>query len=194
MDPNKTYRFVALLGSLRQGSYNAMVLRAAQAVAPANIQIEVLEGLGELPAYNQDVQGQGFPAGLEAMAQKIRAADGVLIVSPEYNYSVPGFLKNALDWLSRHPSKPFEGQAVGIMGASPGLLGTARAQYHLRQILVFLNAYPVNRPEIMIGQAADKFTPEGELKDEKTREFIGQLLTAVASLHDKMGGSAPAVK
>jgi chromate reductase len=185
MDTAKTYHFVAFLGSLRAASYNAMALRAAQAVAPPNIRIEVLEIAG-LPHYNADVEKTSPPPEFNTLSERVKAADGVLIVSPEYNYSVPGFLKNALDWISRHPSKPFQNKAVGIMGASPGMLGTGRMQYHLRQIMVFLEAYAVLRPEVMIAKAAEKFSPEGELTDDKTKELIGKLLVAIADLGDKL--------
>ena len=110
----------------------------------------------------------------------------MLFSSPEYNYSVPGILKNAIDWASRQPTPPFDGKPVAIMGASPGLIGTARAQYHLRQICVFLNAHPLNRPEVMISQAMNKFDKDGKLTDEQTRKFMTDLLTALADWTRKL--------
>ena len=120
----------------------------------------------------------GLSAAVADLRARIKAADALLIVTPEYNYSVPGVLKNAIDWASRPPEQPFDGKPIAIMGASPGALGTARAQYHLRQMFVFLNGMVLNRPEVMIGNAAQRFDAEGRLTDEKTREFVRALLLA----------------
>jgi chromate reductase len=121
------------------------------------------------------------------MAEAIRAADGVVIVTPEYNYSVPGVLKNAIDWLSRLPSQPFAGKPLAIQSASPGALGGARAQYHLRQMLVFLDAMVLNKPEVMVSGAASKISPEGELTDEATRKFLAGQLEAFAAFIRRVG-------
>ena len=115
---------------------------------------------------------QGFPAPVEDLRARIKAADGLLIVTPEYNYSIPGVLKNAIDWASRPPEQPFDGKPIGLMGASVGTHGTSRAQYHLRQCFVFLNGLVMNRPEVMIPQAQNKFDAEGKLTDQATRDFI----------------------
>lgn len=171
-------RVIGISGSLRQGSFNTAALRAAIALAPAGMQIEPAE-IGDLPLYDDDVRVAGYPPEVARLRAQIAAADALLLVTPEYNYSVPGVLKNAIDWASRPPDQPFNGKPVAIMGASGGLLGTARAQYHLRQMLVFLNAFPVNRPEVMIGQAASRFDEAGELKDEQSRQLISQLLAAL---------------
>ncbi len=187
MTENKNYHFVAMSGSLRKESYNTMALRAAGEVAPQSIHIEQLT-IDGVPFYNQDLYATQFPTVVEEMVRKIKQADGVLFVSPEYNYSIPGVLKNTIDMLSRHPQKPFENKAVAIMGASPGLLGTARMQYHFRQVMVFLNAWAVNRPEVMISNAKQKFDEQGKLTDDKTRDLIRQLLVALADLSDKMKG------
>ncbi|MCG4252437.1 NAD(P)H-dependent oxidoreductase [Acetobacter senegalensis] len=175
--------FVTLLGSLRKASFNGIVARTLPDLAPEGITIAPLGCISAFPHYNQDVQDAGFPEPVLAMAEQIRAADGVIVVTPEYNYSVPGVLKNALDWLSRVTPQPFAGKPLAIQTASPGAIGGARAQYHLRQSLVFLNAYVLNRPEVMIGQATGKFdTDRLELTDQKTRDFLVTQITALAEL------------
>jgi len=172
---------LGLCGSLRQASYNLAALRAAQALAPgAGMQIDIAD-ISDLPLYNEDVYAQGFPAPVERLRNQIRAADALLFVTPEYNYSMPGVLKNAIDWASRPPEQPFAGKPAAIMGASPGALGSARAQYHLRQTLVFLDVHPLNKPEVMIGAAHERFDAQGQLIHEPTREFIGKLLAALAA-------------
>jgi len=176
---------IGISGSLRKGSFNTAALRAAQGLAPEGMTIERAE-IGDLPLYNNDVRAAGFPPPAERLRAQIAAADAVLLVTPEYNYSISGVLKNAIDWASRPPSQPFEAKPVAIMGASPGLFGSARAQYHLRQMLIFLNAMPVNRPEVMIGQAQNKFDADGNLTDEPTREFIRKLLVALRDWSERL--------
>ena len=176
---------IGISGSLRKGSFNTAALRAAQGLAPEGMTIERAE-IGDLPLYNDDVRAAGFPPPAERLRAQIAAADAVLLVTPEYNYSISGVLKNAIDWASRPPSQPFEAKPVAIMGASPGLFGSARAQYHLRQMLIFLNAMPVNRPEVMIGQAQNKFDADGNLTDEPTREFIRKLLVALRDWTERL--------
>ena len=174
-------KVLGLCGSLRQASYNLAALRAAQALAPgAGMQIDIAD-ISDLPLYNEDVYAQGFPAPVERLRNQIRAADALLFVTPEYNYSMPGVLKNAIDWASRPPEQPFAGKPAAIMGASPGALGSARAQYHLRQTLVFLDVHPLNKPEVMIGSAHERFDAQGQLIHEPTREYIGRLLAALAT-------------
>jgi len=175
-----TLRILAILGSLRQGSYNRALLKAAHEVAPAGVTLEdfTLEGI---PPYNQDEEAN-LPPRVAELKSKIRAADAILIVTPEYNYSIPGVLKNAIDWSSRRgPEKVnvWEGKPVGMMGASGGAQGTSRAQYHLRQVFVYLDAQPLNRPEVMVADAAQKFDADGKLTDEKTRGAIQRLLEAL---------------
>jgi chromate reductase len=165
-------------GSLRQGSYNKAALRAALELAPAGMTIETFD-LSPIQPYNEDVKQHGFPPPVQEFREKIRAADALLIVTPEYNYSIPGVLKNAIDWASRPPDQPFEEKPIAIMGASPGRLGSARAQYHLRQCFVFLNGLVINRPEVMIGNASEKFDEQGRLTDQPTRELIAKLLAAL---------------
>ena len=172
-------KVIAISGSLRQSSYNTAALRAAQELAPEGMTIEIAS-IAEIPFYDADVQAQGFPQSVQDLGERIRQADAVLIASPEYNYSTSGVLKNAIDWLSRLPNQPFAGKPVAMIGASMSLLGAARAQYHLRQIFVFLDALPVNKPEVFITLAHQKFDEHGALTDEPTRGFIRQLLESLA--------------
>src|SRR5215218_1842284 len=167
-----------LVGSLRQRSFNRGLLRAAIDLAPTGMTISDVP-IGELPHYDEDLDHDGGPEPVQQFRAAIRTADAILFVTPEYNYSISGVLKNAIDWASRPPSQPFEAKPVAIMGASPGLFGSARAQYHLRQMLIFLNAMPLNRPEVMIGQAQNKFDADGNLTDEPTREFVRKLLVSL---------------
>ena len=171
-------RLLAFCGSLRKGSYNAAALRAAEELAPAGVTMETAD-FRDLPLYDADLQAQGFPPGVLRLEAQIRAADALLFATPEYNYSVPGALKNAIDWISRLKDQPFAGKAAGIIGASGGPVGTARAQYHLRQIGVFLDLRFLNKPEVMIGAAQDRFDAEGRLTDAKTREFLGKFMLAL---------------
>ncbi len=167
---------LGISGSLRRGSFNTSLLKAAQDLCPEGMAITFFTRLAEIPPYNEDLREQGFPEAVEELRDRIREADALLLVTPEYNYSVPGVLKNAIDWASRPPEQPFEGKPIAIMGASPGALGTARAQYHLRQCFVFLNGFVMNRPEIMVGKASEKFNADGELHDPQTRELLVSFL------------------
>jgi chromate reductase len=166
---------LAMVGSLRQGSYNKLALRAAIELKPADMEIEGFD-LAPIPPYDDDLRGQGYPPPVESLREKVRAADALLLVTPEYNYSLPGVLKNAIDWVSRPPQQPFDGKPAAIMGASTGRLGTARAQYHLRQIGVFVNLHFINRPEVMIAGAAKAFDESGKLTDEGARKLIADML------------------
>lgn len=181
----KEYKFVAISGSLRKKSFNTMALRALQKLAPGNITIEHLS-IAEVPFYNLDLYAEKFPEPVEMLVDASKAADAVIFVSPEYNYSIPGVLKNAIDFISRSPKKPFEFKAIGIMGASPGMLGTARMQYHLRQVMVYLNAYVMNKPEVMISHAYTKFDEAGNLIDEKTAEVMTKFLVSLAEFGDRI--------
>ena len=172
-------KILGIAGSLRKGSFNKMLLKAALEVAPQEVELEIFD-LEGIPPFNQDLENYPHQKVTE-LKEKVKGADGILIVTPEYNYSVPGVLKNAIDAASRpYGTNPFEGKPVAIMGASIGMLGTARAQYHLRQILVSLNAFPLNRPEIMVPFAESKFDGTGKLTDETTREMVKELLVEVA--------------
>ncbi|MEI5668425.1 NADPH-dependent FMN reductase [Bosea sp. CCNWLW174] len=183
---SRPIRVVGISGSLRAGSYNTAALRAAIALAPEGMTIDVAE-IGDLPLYNDDVRIAGYPPQAQRFRDQLAAADAILFVTPEYNYSIPGVLKNAIDWASRPPSQPFDNKPVAIMGASGGIFGTARAQYQLRQMLIFLNAFPLNKPEVMIGAAQTKFDEAGKLTDEATAGFIRQLLEALRDWRDRLG-------
>ncbi len=173
-----TVKILGISGSLRKGSYNTATLHAAIELAPPDVQIEIGD-ISQFPLYNADVQAQGIPEAVQTLGAQMRAADGVLLVTPEYNYSVSGVMKNAIDWLSRLKDQPFAGKPVAICGASMGVLGTARAQYHLRQIGVFLDMRILNKPEVMIGQAHERFDANGKLVHEATRKFLGDLVAAL---------------
>ena len=179
-------KVLGICGSLRQGSYNAMALRAAQKLAPAGMEISIAD-ISRIPMYNDDVRAAGEPAEVSALKAQLRATDAVLIVTPEYNFSIPGVLKNTLDWMSRPPEPPFDGKVVAIMGASPGPVGTARVQYDLRKVLVFMNSFTVNKPEVFISFAQNKFNAQGELTDEATTKFVGDLLVSLQNLKKRVG-------
>ena len=178
MSDGGTVRILGIAGSLRRGSLNAATLRAAQQLAPAGLTIESFD-IAPIPLYNEDVRQQGFPPPVEDLRARIKAADGLLFVTPEYNYSIPGVLKNAIDWASRPPEQPFDGKPIGVMGASMGTHGTSRAQYHLRQCFIFLNGLVMTIPEVMIPQAQNKFAADGMLNDQATRDFIAAHLAAL---------------
>lgn len=173
---------LTICGSLRKGSYNAIVQRALPSLAPEGMTIRAAPSFAEFPLYNADVQNStGFPAPVNILADAIQAADGVIIVSPEYNFSIPGGLKNAIDWVSRLPKQPFAGKPIALQSASPGPLGGARVQYDLRRAMVFLDAFTLNKPEIFIGNCTTKLDETtGEIKDDVTRNFIKQQLAAFA--------------
>jgi len=171
---------LALSGSVRQGSLNSASLRAAVELAPEGVRV-TLGSIAGIPLYDEDVRSAGTPEPVTALAEAIAAADAVLIATPEYNYSIPGVLKNAIDWLSRLDPQPFARKPVAIMGASMGRLGTARAQYHLRQVFVFLDAMVMNKPEVMIAAAHTLVDDAGTLTDETTGRHIRSLLEALAN-------------
>jgi chromate reductase len=178
---NRQTRILGISGSLRRESYNSAALRAAAGLAPEGATVATFALYG-IPLFNQDEE-QNPPAKVVELKRRVREADALLFVTPEYNYSVPGVLKNAIDWASRpYGDNAWDGKPAAIMGASPGAIGTARAQYHLRQIFVFLNVFPVNQPEVMISHAPQRFDAEGNLTDETTKEFIRQLLQNLVDL------------
>ncbi len=181
----KTVNILGFAGSLRKGSYNRALLRAAVELAPAGCKIESFD-LAGIPPVNQDLE-RTPPDIVATFKTKIRAADAILIVTPEYNYSIPGVLKNAIDWASRpYGDNAFEGKPVAMMSASIGMMGGGRAQYHLRQSFVFLNMFAVNRPEVMVPFADKKFDQNGRLTDEQSRKLIVGLLEALVALTVKM--------
>ena len=172
---SKPVRILGIAGSLRRESYNRAALRAATQLVPEGATIDIFE-LDGIPGFNQDEE-QSPPPKIVELKRRIREADAVLFVTPEYNYSVPGVLKNAIDWASRpYGDSAWNGKPAAIIGASVGAIGTARAQYHLRQMFVFLNMFPINQPEVMIGNAQERFDSQGNLTDDATKEFIRQLL------------------
>lgn len=178
---NDPFVILGIAGSLRNGSYNRAALRAAETLAPPGTRVEVFDIKG-LPGFSQDDEANP-PAQVVELKQRIRSSDAVLLVTPEYNYSVPGVLKNAIDWASRpYGDNAWDKKPVAIMGASIGAMGTARAQYHLRQMFVFLNMYAVNQPEVMIAQAHKHFDEQGNLTDEVAKKLIAQLLEQLVSL------------
>ena len=177
---NRTLTLVVLLGSLRQGAYNGIIADTLPEVAPSDVTIRRLPSIREVPLYDEDDQTQnGIPAVITEMADAIRQADGLVIVTPEYNYSIPGGLKNAIDWLSRTPNQPFAQKPVLIQTASPGPIGGARCQYHLRQVLVCLDALTMNKPEFMGGLISNKVNEDKHtLTDPTSREFLARQLAA----------------
>ena len=165
-------KFVAFCGSLRKASFNRMALNAFVERLPAGTSGQIIEI--DWPLYNADIQAQGFPDKVQAAQKALLEADGLVLVTPEYNYGPSGVLKNAIDWLSRMTPQPFAAKPIAMFGASGGVLGTARAQYQLRQIMVFLDGRPVNKPEVMIGAAQNRFA-DGKLTDEATAKLLAEL-------------------
>jgi chromate reductase len=163
---------IAILGSLRKASFNRMLLNAAIELAPPDMAIEIAD-ISEFPLFNQEVEDAGSPEPVKKLQSQIRSADAVLFVTPEYNYSMSGVLKNAIDWASRPPKdNPFNGKPCAMMSASTSILGGARAQYHLRQSCVFLNLIPMNKPEVIVVKAMEKFDADGKLIDEATQKVL----------------------
>jgi chromate reductase, NAD(P)H dehydrogenase (quinone) len=173
---------LVICGSLRKRSYNAALVRALPPLAPPDMKLIDAPPYDTIPLYNHDIQeASGFPAPVEDLAAAIRKADGLLIVSPEYNWSIPGPLKNAIDWLSRMKDQPFKDKPVAIQSASQGPLGGARMQYHLRMSMTYLNAFMFGTPEIFVGMAQNKFDKESlALTDQPTKDIIKQQLAAFA--------------
>jgi chromate reductase len=189
---NETVKILGIAGSLRRESYNRSALRAAIELAPEVAKIETFE-LNEIPPFNQDEEYDPHPSVTE-FKRRIRESDAVLIVTPEYNYSIPGVLKNAMDWASRpYGDNSWDGKPVAIIGASLGVFGAVRAQYHLRQTFVNLNILTVNQPEVMIGSAHERFDEEGNLNDETTKKLIRELLQNLINLSRSIKNSRYAV-
>ena len=175
----KNLHVLGFSGSLRQGSFNAALLRGAVELSPEGLTLEIFD-LASIPLFNVDLETSGIPEAVKIFKHRIAAADALLIATPEYNYSIPGVLKNAIDWASRTPKdSPLNGKPLAIMGASAGGSGTMRAQMHLRQVCVFTNMFPLNRPEIYVMRAAEKFDAQGRLTDEPTRQRVRELLVAL---------------
>ncbi|MBX5328404.1 MAG: NAD(P)H-dependent oxidoreductase [Candidatus Bathyarchaeota archaeon] len=175
---DKPITILGFAGSLRKNSYNKALLRAASQLLPKDAKLEIYD-LEGIPPFNQDLENN-MPKKVKEFKAKIKAADALLIATPEHNYSIPGVLKNAIDWASRPPGdNSFEDKPVAIMSASTGALGGARAQYHLRQVLVALNMHAINRPEVIVAFVEEKINEKGKLRDEKTRKKIEQLLKSL---------------
>ncbi len=174
---HKHLHLIGLVGSLRARSYNLGLMDAARELLPLGLELESFP-LGIIPPYNEDIRAGGFPEPVAQLRQKIATSDGVLIATPEYNYSFSGILKNAIDWVSRPPDQPFLDKPVAIMGASASLFGTVRAQMHLRQVFVYLDARLLQRPEIIVPDATHKFDADGRLTDAVTRDLLQTWLVA----------------
>jgi chromate reductase, NAD(P)H dehydrogenase (quinone) len=179
---DKTFNVISICGSLRKGSYNRIVMNALPALAPQGMKITEAPPFHEFQLYNADIQNStGFPAPVQKLADAIRAADGVIFNSPEYNFGIPGGLKNAIDWVSRVQNQPFIGKPVALQSASPSPVGGARMQYDLRRSMVFLDALTLNKPEIFIANCAQRIDDKtGKITDEQTVGFIKQQLAAFA--------------
>jgi len=177
---DKKIAIFGFAGSLRKASYNKALLRAAVELVPKEAELEAFD-LEGIPAFNQDLENNP-PEKVKEFKKKIKAADAILMATPEANYTIPGVLKNAIDWASRpYGDSAFDGKPVAVMSASIGMLGGARAQYHLRQCFVWLNMYPINAPEVMVPFARDKVDANGRLTDQKTREKIKELLESLVA-------------
>jgi chromate reductase len=176
-------RILGISGSLRKGSYNTALLYAAKKMMPDNSELEIFD-LSGIPEYNQDTESNP-PEKVVKLKRKIKEADALLISTPEYNYSIPGVLKNAIDWSSR-PDNPFDEKPAAIMSASIGAMGGSRAQYHLRQIFIFLNVYAVVKPEVIVTFASEKISENGELKDTEVQKRIGSLLNKLIEFSIKL--------
>jgi len=174
---SKTLDIVGLCGSLRKASLNSAALRLAGELMPPTMKLDIVDWR-EVPVFDGDVFAQGLPAPVAALRERIRRADGVFIATPEYNFSVPGGLKNVFDWLSRGDDQPWTLKPVAILSASPGPLGGARVQYDLRKVMLYLNAAVLTKPEVFIAAAAGKFDAEGRCTDETTRKFVGDQMAA----------------
>jgi len=186
---DKSHNVISICGSLRRGSFNRILMSHLQGLAPGGMSIKEAPPFREFPLYNADIQNtSGFPAPVNTLADAIRTADGVIFVTPEYNFSLPGGLKNAIDWVSRLQNQPFAGKPIALQSVSPGPVGGARVQYDLRKMMVFLDAFTMNKPEIFVGSCASRFDEKtGEIKDEATRGFVKQQLEAFATFIDRFG-------
>ena len=182
----REFNVAGLAGSLRRGSYNRALLRAATELAPPALHI-VIQELDGIPLYNADIEAAGAPESVVQLRDVIRKADGLLIATPEYNYGVPGVLKNGIDWLSRPPrDSALNGKVAAVMGASQGTAGTARGQLQLRQAFVFTNTFALLQPEVLVGLAHEKFGTDGRLVHQATRDVLATFLqrfTDLIALH-----------
>lgn len=188
MAPETTFHLLGIAGSLRAGSYNRALLRAATEVLPLGVGLELFP-LDDIPLYNADVQSQGDPEPVEELKRRIMVADALVIATPEYNYSIPGVLKNALDWASRPPKTCcLRKKPIGIVGASSGESGTMRGQLALRQMFVFTDSLVMAQPELRVTSAGQRFDAEGRLTDDELRERLRIYLAALVEWARLVGG------
>lgn len=178
---------LGISGSLRKNSLNTAALRACQELLPAGVTLSLFD-IASIPLYNEDVREQGFPPPVQQLREQIAVADALIFATPEYNYSIPGVLKNAIDWASRPPQQPFENKPIALIGATPGGFGTSRSQYHLRQVFIYLNGLLLNRPEVMISSAPSKFDAQGKLIDTATAEQLSKMLVALVAWRHRLYG------
>ena len=171
--------FLGISGSLRRQSLNTAALRACAKHVPPGVTMDLAD-ISAIPLYNEEIREQGLPDAVHKLREQILSADAIVIATPEYNFSIPGVLKNAIDWASRPPSQPFDGKPIALISASPGGVGGARAQYHLRQVFIYLNGLILNRPEVMMSAAHTKFDAQGELTDAAATDQLKALLAALA--------------
>jgi chromate reductase, NAD(P)H dehydrogenase (quinone) len=181
---------LGISGSLRKGSYNTALIRIAQEECPPGVAFRTAD-ISKIPLYNEDIRLLGDPPPVVLLKEQIRAADALLIATPEYNYSIPGVLKNAIDWVSRPPeTSPLGNKPLGIMGAG-GMMGTSRAQYHLRQIAVFTNMHSLNKPELFVRRAAEKFDEEGNPRNPMLRDQVRNLVVALLAWTERLREGPP---
>jgi chromate reductase len=178
MSDARAVSVLGISGSLRKASFNLAALRTAIELKPPGMEVTIAD-ISQIPLYNEDVRAMGFPPPVETLRRQIKAADALLFACPEYNYSMSGVLKNAIDWASRPPDQPFAGKPCAILGAAAGMAGGARAQGDLRRSMVFLDMHPLNKPEVLIFQAHTKFDANGALTDDVARGLIGDLMKAL---------------
>jgi chromate reductase len=186
--PDSKLKVIVICGSLRKKSYNHALVRALPELAPPNMTLIESPPFDTIPLYNADIQeASGFPGPVNDLAEAIRAADGIIVVTPEYNWTIPGALKNAIDWVSRMKEQPFKDKPVAIQSASQGPVGGARMQYHLRMALTFLSAFMFGTPEVFVGMAQNKFDKDTlKLTDEATRKIVAQQLEAFATFIERV--------
>jgi chromate reductase len=186
MMSDETIQVLAMSGSLRRASFNTALLQAAQELTPEGMSLQIYTDLASIPPYDDDVRLAGYPPAVATLRDRVRAADALIFATPEYNRSFAGVLKNAIDWMSRPPAQPLDGKPAAVMGAGPGVLGTALANYQLRQVLSVLNVHVVPGLEVLVGDAANKFDGEGRLFDEPTRGFLAKSLVALMRLTKRL--------
>lgn len=181
MKSSSSFNVVGLCGSIRKNAYNRLALNAASGLMPDGVSLTILD-ISTFPLFDADVMAAGVPEGVQKVVDAVRAADAVLIASPEYNFSVSGVLKNAIDWISRAEDQPFSRKPTAILSATQGPLGGARSQYDLRKILGFLDAAVLNKPEVFIGMAPTKFDTNGLLIDQSTTDILARQMSALLQL------------